>query len=72
MNRDPFASPSIRPPKSLRDPSGFMPASAELAWRAGECPTPAVKSPQQVEGAVANPAGPGQDRKVEDPETGEW
>lgn len=70
--REPFRGRSLRPPQSLRDPSGFMPASAELAWRSGECLTAAVQSPQQVEGAVANSDGPGQDLRVADPQPDEW
>lgn len=29
---DPFAGPGPRPPEGLRDASGFLPASAEVAW----------------------------------------
>lgn len=63
---------SPQPPRSLRDASGYLPASVEVAWLAGERRANEVQYPKQVEGAVADSNGPGQDREIEEPHTGEW
>lgn len=42
----PFASAGRRPPAGLRDSSGFLPASTELAWLAGNVGGPGVLSEQ--------------------------
>lgn len=46
---DPFHRASRKPPAALRDPSGFLPASTELAWLAGDVGGAGVQSVPQVE-----------------------
>ncbi|GAA2533178.1 hypothetical protein GCM10009860_11500 [Microbacterium mitrae] len=66
------AAATRRPPRRLRDGSGFLAAADEIAWLRGERPTPEIESSQRVEGAVANSSGPGQERQIEEPQTDEW
>lgn len=49
FDHDPFRGPSRKPPPQLRDPSGFLPASTEVAWLTGDVGGVGVSSSQQVE-----------------------
>lgn len=66
------APAAVRPPRRLRDATGFLSAAEEIAWLNGERPEVVVSSDQQVEGAVADSHGPGQDHTIEEPHTDEW
>lgn len=48
--RNPFPGRgSRRPPAALRDPSGFLPATTELAWQSGNVGGPGIRSEQADE-----------------------